>query len=214
MGNDRHGSELHCPAYRIRTERLLIRCFDPADAPQLRAAIDELDLYLRPWIPWMRNEPQSLAQTVSRLRNYRASFDLDRDYRYGVFDRSGAELIGETGLYPRIGPGGLEIGYWIHQRHAGRGYAIEAAAAMVRIAFELERATRLEIHCDPDNHASQGIPRRLGFRHEATLARRSTDSENRLRDLMIWTLFASEYAASAARHASVAACDCTGVQLL
>ncbi|HSN72611.1 MAG TPA: GNAT family N-acetyltransferase, partial [Steroidobacteraceae bacterium] len=165
------------PVYRVETERLLIRCWEPADGPRLRAALDELDSYLRPWIPWMRHEPQSLDETVARLRGYRASFDLDRDYRYGVFDPTGTELIGETGLYPRVGPGAREIGYWTHSRHAGRGYATEAAAAMVRIAFEIDRVERIEIHCAVGNAPSAVVPRKLGFAHEATLRRRTIDSE-------------------------------------
>lgn len=207
------GSDLPRPAYRIETERLLIRCWDPADGPQLRAALDELDSYLRPWIPWMRAEPQPLEHTVARLRGYRAGFDLDRDYRYGVFAASGSELVGETGLYPRVGPNAREIGYWIHARHAGRGLASEAAAAMVRVGFEVDRVERLEIHCVPDNEASNVIPRKLGFTLEATLARRATDAEDQPQDLAIWTLFAQDYAASPARHVSIAAYDCTGQRL-
>ena len=201
------------PAYRVETDRLLIRCWEPADGPRLRAALDELDDYLRPWIPWMRHEPQPLERTVARLRGYRASFDLDRDYRYAVFDPAGRDLIGEAGLYPRVGPNAREIGYWIHARHAGRGYAFEAAAAMVRVAFEIDRIDRLEIHCAPQNVASNVIPRKLGFVLEATLARRSFDACEKPQDLAIWTLFASDYPATAASGVGFAAWDCLGKRL-
>lgn len=60
-------------AYRIETDRLLIRCWSPADAPVLRAAIDESDQHLRPWIPWMKDEPKTLDETASGLRIKRAT---------------------------------------------------------------------------------------------------------------------------------------------
>ncbi|MEE8463171.1 MAG: N-acetyltransferase, partial [Gammaproteobacteria bacterium] len=54
-------------AYRIETDQLLIRCWSPADAPVLRAALDESDQHLRPWIPWMKDEPKSLDETAAGL---------------------------------------------------------------------------------------------------------------------------------------------------
>ena len=60
-------------AYRIETDRLLIRCWSPADAPVLRAALDESDQHLRPWIPWMKDEPKSLDETAAGLRIKRAT---------------------------------------------------------------------------------------------------------------------------------------------
>jgi RimJ/RimL family protein N-acetyltransferase len=162
----------------------------------------------------MRNEPQTLAGTVARLRGYRAAFDLDQDYRYAVLDRSAGELVGETGLYPRVGPGAREIGYWTHARHTGRGYALEAAAAMVRVAFVIDGVERIEIHCAPENHASTAIPRKLGFTHEATLPRRIEDSEGGSHDMMIWTLFREGFARSPAAGAAISAFDCTGTRLL
>lgn len=202
------------PAYRLETERLVIRCWAPDDAPRLRVALDELDAHLRPWIPWMRGEPRTLAQTTARLRGYRAQFDLDRDYRYAVLDPSEAELIGETGLYTRAGPGAREIGYWTHARHAGQGYAREASAAMVRVAFDVDGVDRVEIHCAPGNAASASVPRKLGFTHEATLARRIEDSEGSVHDVMIWTLLSRDYPRSPAREQRVAAFDCLGSRLL
>jgi len=201
------------PAYRVETDRLLIRCWEPGDAPRLREILDERGDHLRPWIPWMRDEPQPLAATAARLRGYRANFDLDRDFRYAVVE-PGRGLIGETGLYTRLGPDAREIGYWTDAQRAGLGYAREAAAAMVRVAFEIDGVERIEIHCAPENKASAAIPRHLGFTHEATLARRFTDTSGGERSSMIWTLFRDDYAASPARDVKLTAYDCVGERLL
>ena len=164
------------PAYRVETDRVVIRCWSPADAPLVRKALDDSDEHLRPWIPWMKDEPRTLAGTAEWLRGRRADFDLDTDYRYGVFDRDEQTLIGEIDLLRRAGKGAREIGYWINKASEGKGYATEITTAMVKVAFEIDRVDRLEIHCSPVNGASARIPEKLGFTHEATLKRRFQDS--------------------------------------
>jgi RimJ/RimL family protein N-acetyltransferase len=202
------------PAYRVETERLLLRCWAPEDAPVLRAALDRSDAHLRPWIPFMVHEPRSLDDSADWLRGLRANFDRGEHFRYGVWSRDGDELVGENMLLDRVGPGGLEIGYLTHLGFAGRGYASEATVAMVRLAFEVHGADRVEIHCAPQNTASAAIPARLGFTCEAILARRFRDTEGVPRDLMIWTLLTEDYALSSLRETPLQAWDCLGRPLL
>ncbi len=200
--------------YRIETDRLLIRCWSPTDAPRLRALIDASDQHLRQYIVWMEDEPAPLANTAARLRDYRAKFDRDEDFRYAVLDRQGQTLLGEAGLYPRIGTGALEIGYLMGASHLRQGYATEATMAMVRVAFEIARVDRVEIHCDPSNEPSVRIPQKLGFTHEATLRRRFRTPSGELVDTMIWSLFAEAYPASAASKLAMHAYDCMDMPLL
>ena len=201
-------------AYRVETDRLLLRCWSPEDAPALRAVLDESDQHLRPWIPFMKDEPRSLEQTADWLRQHRANFDTDEMYRYGVFNRHDNTLLGENMLLPRVGPGGLEVGYWTHENSGGYGYATEASCAMIRVAFEVANVERVEIHCAPDNAASAAIPKKLGFRHEATLKDRYPDTEGGMHDLMIWTLFAADYPGSPASGISLSAFTCAGSKIL
>lgn len=197
-------------AYRVVTDRLVLRCWNPADAPQLRAALDACDAHLRPWIPFMKDEPRSLEQTAEWLRGIRASFDTDKMYRYAVFDSDENTLLGENMLIKRVGPGGLEIGYWTHKDAVGRGIASEASCAMIRVAFEIEKVDRVEIMCAPENTASSSIPASLGFSHEATLKQRALNSEGRYCDLMVWSLFKTDYASSPAAKLNLSAHDCLG----
>ncbi len=197
-------------AYRVETDRLVLRCWSPADAPGLRTALDECDTHLRPFIPFMKDEPRSLEQTAQWLRGHRAAFDLDQMYRYAVFDRQEQNLLGENMLLSRAGPGALEIGYWTHKDAIGRGYASEASCAMLRVAFEIEKVRRVEIICAPENAASAAIPAKLGFTHEATLRERAYDSDGEIRDLMVWSLFASDYPSSIAAKQTIRAYDCLG----
>ena len=63
-------------AYRIETERLVIRCYQPQDAALLKAAIDESLDHLRPWMPWAVHEPESVKAKLGRMRKYRGSLTL------------------------------------------------------------------------------------------------------------------------------------------
>ena len=201
-------------AYRVLTDRLVLRCWSPEDAPALRAALDVCDAHLRPMIPFMKDEPRSLQQTAEWLRGHRAAFDLRKMYRYAVFDQAEQNLLGENMLMARVGPGGLEIGYWTHKDAIGKGIATEATCAMIRVAFEIEKVERLEIMCAPENMASASIPKRLGFTHEATLKRRALDSEGETRDLMVWSLFAEDYPATPAVGTAFKAFDCMGETII
>ncbi len=202
------------PAYRIETRRLVVRCWAPADAPRLKAAIDTSLDHLRPWMPWAQRHPQEVEAHIELLRQWRAQFDLDQDYFYGIWDPDEEAVLGGTGLHARVGAQAREIGYWIHAEHINRGLATEAAAALTRVAFEVNHVQRVEIHNDPENVRSAALPRKLGFVYEATLRQRATSADGEPRDVMIWTLLASEYPASAAAQAEIAAFDALGRRLL
>ena len=209
------------PAYRIETDRLVARCLAPAEAPAMRRAIDENDQHLRPWIPFMSEEPRTLRETAEWLRQQRAEFDQDFAYRYGLFSKEDPEaLAGTVCLFKRVGPRGREIGYWIHKDHGGQGFASEASMMMVRLAFEVDDPTdteivdRVEIHCNPENGASWGVAKKLGFIHEATLRDRHIDTEGDVTDTMIWTLFRPDYPDSPSASLSMRAYDVLGESLL
>ena len=202
------------PAYRICTPRLVIRCWEPTDASHLKAAVDENIEYLKPWLFWAYQEPTSLKQRIDWLRRARGRFDMDNDYGYGIFDSSEQRVLGGTGLHTRLGETAREIGYWIHKDYANQGLATEAAASLTRVAFEVDGVHRVEIHCDPNNHASAAVPRKLGFSLEATLGERLQKPDGSWRDTMIWTLFVKDYPDSICSKAEISAYDAANRQIV
>ena len=202
------------PAYAIQTNRLLVRCWNPPDAPLLKAAIDASIEHLRPWMPWASIEPQPLQSKIDLLRRFRAEFDAGRDYVYGIFSRDETLVLGGTGLHTRAGERAREIGYWIHADYINQGFATEVAAALTKVAFEVDRVQRIEIHCDPANVRSAAVPRKLGYRLEGTLRRRARMADGSPRDTMIWTLFDDEYPATPAATAEIEALDAIGRRLM
>jgi RimJ/RimL family protein N-acetyltransferase len=180
------------PVYRIETERLVIRCWDPKDASLLDEAVRASIDHLRPWMIWARDEPKPMEDRIAFLRRCRGEFDLDRDYVYGIFNRDETRVLGGTGLHLRRGLDAREIGYWIRADQVRRGLATESTMALVRIAFEIERVRRVEIRCDRKNIASSSIPRKLGFQQKGLL-HGDPDFPGADRETEIWQLASEVY---------------------
>jgi len=200
--------------YRIETERLVVRCWEPRDAPLLKAALDASLDHLRPWMPWAAFEPSPLDEVVERLRRFRGQFDLDQDHVMGVLTPDEGEAVGGTGFHARQGPNALEIGYWIAAAQEGRGLMSEAVAALTHAAFELVGVDRVTIVCDPANVRSAGVPRRLGFVEEGVLRARIERGDGRSSDALSFSLFPEEFRASPCASARYRAFDAAGRELV
>jgi RimJ/RimL family protein N-acetyltransferase len=200
---------MEVPPYRIETERLVLRCWHPADAPLLQEAVTESLDDLRPWMPWARDEPQSVEQRIDLLRSFRGQFDAGQDFVYGIFSPSGDAVLGGTGLHTRVGEDAFEIGYWIRSSAAGRGLATEASAALTQAAFRHSAVDRVEIHVEPGNVGSLRVPEKLGFTREASLRRRLppvTPGEPP-RDVVIFTMLREDVSGSPAAGVAIRAFD-------
>ena len=207
------GPAISKPAYRIETKRLVLRCWQPEDAPVMQEAIAASKEHLLPFMPWAGNEPAPVETKVDLIRKFRANFDRGEDYVYGVFNSDETRALGGTGLHTRLAEDGFEIGYWIHKDYVSRGFATELAAALTKVAFELYLVQRMEIHCAVENLASAAVPRKLGYVHEAT-RRRLAFAHGGMSDSMIWTLFADEYPNTPSASAEIKAFDVVGNKLL
>jgi RimJ/RimL family protein N-acetyltransferase len=199
--------------YRIETERLVIRCYEPRDAALLKDVVDSSLEHLQPWMPWAEDEPQTLEEKTALVKRFRSQFDLGDNFVMGIFSPDESEQIGGTGLHPRPDPGGLEIGYFIRASATRQGYVTESTAALTRVGFEVCEADRIEIRIDPENDASLGVPRKLGFIEEATLRRRLPGKAGGpLRDVTMFTMFREDFDPAIAPN--LRAFDASGRQLI
>jgi ribosomal-protein-serine acetyltransferase len=119
--------------------------------------------HLRPWLPWAVDYTRESAEEF--LAGSVRGWDEGLVFNYAITTAgtTGGALAGGIGLMRRIGPGGLEIGYWVRRACTRRGLATAASAALVQQAFRLPGVDRVEIVHDELNVASGGIPRKLGF---------------------------------------------------
>ncbi len=140
----------------IRSERLFLRPAWPEDWAELHAAIDDVavvrNLARAPWpyqaedARWFVNRPQDPRHP---------------DFLVTLPGAEGARIIGCAGIAPGE-QGAVELGYWIARDHWGRGYATEAARAVLSIARALGHG-RIEASHFLDNPTSGRVLRKLGF---------------------------------------------------
>jgi RimJ/RimL family protein N-acetyltransferase len=202
------------PPYRIETDRLVIRCYDPRDAALLKEAVDASIEHLRPWMPWIRFEPQTVAEKVELLRGFRGAFDLGTNFVYGIFNLDETTLLGGTGLHERGGDGSLEIGYWVAAPAIGQGIATEAAAVLTRAGIEICGLGRIDIQVASTNERSLAIPRKLGFTQEGVLRRRlESAGDGPPSDSVLFTLLREELPGSPSMSYGYTAYDVVGNQL-
>ena len=95
-------------------------------------------------------------------------WDQHKDFGYSIVDADDA-VLGGCGLHGRLGVTGLEIGYWVHVDHIGRGLATDASAALTDAAFAIPGIERVRIQCE-----EQQRPQRAGA-GEARLRLRGRD---------------------------------------
>jgi RimJ/RimL family protein N-acetyltransferase len=158
------GQENNRPNGLIEHAPVTLRRFRAEDVDALFGAVTESLEHLRPWMPWAAD--YSRASAGEYLARSIKGWDEGTEYNYAILTGDapgGSVLVGSIGLMTRCGPGGLEIGYWVHRAYTGRGLATAATAALVRQAFGLPGVDWVEIVHDELNMASGQIPRKLGF---------------------------------------------------
>ena len=84
-----------------------------------------------------RSDPSELPVIEERLARFQAEFRAGANWACGIFLRSSGEVLGGVSLLARIGPGALELGYWLRNECTGRGYATEAAAALTQVGLAM-----------------------------------------------------------------------------
>ncbi len=203
--------------YRIETERLALRCWDPADAADLAdATVGQQEWFT--FAPWVA-KIQSVEDAYAFTRLARGLFDLMRDFAFAAWTRpettaeaAPARLVGGVQLhFADLHAGRVTIDYWLRRDATGHGYAREAAAALVDVALHRACAQRIEILVAVNNAKSRAVPAALGF-HKEGVMRRSMPLADRHVDLVMYSLLDSDRApvidgqSTGSPHPPVAAC--------
>jgi RimJ/RimL family protein N-acetyltransferase len=157
-------SEVEAPPVRIDIDGLVLRRERRGDEVVVAQAVAANLEHLRPWMPWAVPEAATVQAQRERVINVEQWWDEGSLYNFLLLDEPEQSLLGVFGLHRRIGPGGLELGYWLDRRATGHGYATAAAQALTDAALRLDDVSRVEIHCDEANERSQRVPNRLGYR--------------------------------------------------
>lgn len=145
----------------INAGDVVLKRWEPAWAEELTKTVRASVPELVPFMPW--------AYDGYDVEDARAFLDMSENqweegtaFQYAVFTAVG-DLVGSCGLMTRMGPGVLEIGYWIHSDYAGRGYATALAKALARVALAMPDIDRAAIKHDAANPASGRVAAKAGF---------------------------------------------------
>ena len=149
----------------ITTERLLLRTYTLADAPAMLRLINTREVALNTLrIPY----PYPAEEAERWIANHDERVQKG-DHALAITLRETEELVGTVGLHIKVENDTAEIGYWIGIPYWGKGYATEAAAAMLRYGFENLPLNRVFAMHFGRNAASGRVLQKIGMRHEGTL---------------------------------------------
>lgn len=149
-------------ALPIVTERLVLRPFTIDDLTHVHA-YQRLPEVARHML-W---EPRDREQTRVVVEQMTTEITLDNDGDCLCLAVVLADtVIGQVEIVRRSAVQG-ELGYVFHPAHQGKGFATEAAMALVQLGFG-EGLDEIVARCSARNEASANLMRRLGMRQTAT----------------------------------------------
>lgn len=152
----------------IRGQRVTLRYPSLADYPQWAELRSASRRFLEPWEPvWPADELTRLGYR-RRIKRYQREIREGTGYPFFVFSTDGSLLLGGLTLshLQRGVTQSAAVGYWMGERHAGRGYMTDAVRAVIGFSFDTLHLHRLEAACLPTNGASIRLLEKTGFTRE------------------------------------------------
>lgn len=123
----------------ITTDRLVLRLFDKTDAERVATLCDNYNIYKSTlYLP----HPYKIEDALTWIEYHYENFVEDRSYELAVTDKETRELYGAIALSHNKHFNQGELAYWIGEPYWGKGYATEAAQAIVQFAFKEKRCTK------------------------------------------------------------------------
>ena len=175
---------------RITTARLVLRDF-VADDWQAILAYQREPQYLR-FYPW-NERTEADARALVRMFLDEQAHRPRRRFQLAVTLPDGGGLIGNCGIRIKLRNNReADLGYELASEYWGRGYATEAAMAMVEYGFRELGLHRISSWCIADNTASVRVLERVGLLLEGRL-RENEYFKGRWWDTLLYGLLQSEW---------------------
>lgn len=172
----------------LTTPRLVLRPFQASDAAAVHAYVSDRELAsTTAAIP--HPYPEGAAEVWIATHAMRSA-DSEAVV-LAITLRETGELVGSIEI--RLSPAHrrADLGYWVGRPHWGRGYATEAAGALLRWAFDTLDLHRVHASHLGRNPSSGAVLRKIGMRHEGTL-RSHFEKWGAMEDLEIYGILAGE----------------------
>ena len=148
-----------CPT--LTTDRLVLRPFRDDDLGPFTEVLRTEEVRASLHLP----ADVGPGRAFTEMAAWVGQWQLRGTGHWALEERATGALVGRAGLHR---PGwedwpGVEVGWTLHPRHWGKGYATEAGARAVAYAFEQLRLPEVFSVILPTNRRSQAVARRLGF---------------------------------------------------
>ncbi|KZE69270.1 alanine acetyltransferase [Fictibacillus phosphorivorans] len=125
----------------------------------------------------------TLENQQKRLQMLVENAKQDLDYYFGIFTTGDDELIGTVNLFA-VMRGSIQsawLGYFLDEKHNGKGYTTEAVRLIVKYAFDELKLHRVEAGVMPHNIGSIRVLEKAGFEKEG-LARKNVKINGKWED--------------------------------
>ncbi|KRE31231.1 hypothetical protein ASG80_01880 [Agromyces sp. Soil535] len=188
----------------LRTERLVLRPLEASDAADV-FEYQRLPEVIR-YLPWPeRDRTQGYEHTATRAAGRILATDGDFVFFAAILpgtpssdDPRRDRVIGDFMVrVSSVKHAQLELGWVLHPDFQGRGYAREAAGAVLDFVFETLAPHRVQAFLDARNAASAALCERLGMRREATILEEEYN-DGEWQDTAIYGVLRREWAAARA----------------
>jgi RimJ/RimL family protein N-acetyltransferase len=142
---------------------------------------------------WSTPPLATRTETAKRVRGMMKIDVQDQWLRWAIARRRDDVCVGMINYYARNETSRrLELGWILAPRHQGRGYAHEAARAVIRHCIDTLGTHRIEAMIMPQNVASIRLAESVGFKLEGGPLRDRWRRGDEYRDVMFYGLLAGE----------------------
>lgn len=185
----------------LNTNRLILRpwTMDDVEACYLYASSPDVG----PNAGWKPHE--SLEESRELLEQWTAE-DYP-DIIFAMEEKGTGSIVGSIGLHTDThrAPSAecRMLGYCIAKEHWGKGFATEAAQAVIDYAFQRLRVKLLTVDHYVDNKGSRRVIEKCHFRYEGTLRRALQIYDGSYRDTCFYSMSAAEYRLNRAKEAGL-----------
>jgi RimJ/RimL family protein N-acetyltransferase len=151
----------------IKGETIFLRPFTIGDAGALHELQNENRDFFEQFAEERNKDFYTMEAHLKRIIRYEEDSKNDLSYNFGIFTNDGV-LVGSISLF-QVLRGSLQsafIGYFLDEKHNGKGYTTEAAKLIVEYAFNELKLHRIEAGVMPHNLASIRVLEKSGFHKE------------------------------------------------
>jgi len=151
--------------------KVVLRMPSSGDYAAWAALRGESREFLSKWEPVWAPDELTRKSYRRRLQQYQSAYQLGQAVSFFLFSRENSILLGGISL-SNIRRGAAQattIGYWMGERHAGKGAMYDALQCVIPYAFQTLRLHRLEAACIPTNKRSVRLLEKAGFQREGLM---------------------------------------------